>query len=85
MNNDYRSGFRLGTGYWFNSQHTLGIEAGFMMIEGQSTTFSASSDGTQILARPFTDATTNLAQAVLVAFPTLSSGSIAIRASNANL
>ena len=84
MNNEMRSGFRIGTGYWFDPQQSLGIEGGFSMLESQSTLFGAASNGSPILARPFTDATTGLPQAQLVAFPGSSSGAIDVRVSSGN-
>ncbi len=84
VNGDGRSGFRLGAAYWFNPEHSLGIEVGFLMMENRAALFSnASTDGT-ILARPFFDANTALPQAVLVAFPGSSNGSIDIRAASGN-
>jgi hypothetical protein len=85
VNDDVRSGGRFGLGYWFNPEHTLGIEAGTMVLESQATIYSASSTGTPILARPFFDASTNQQNSLLVAFPGSSSGSIDIRAASGNL
>ena len=85
VNEDMRSGGRVGLGYWFNADHTHGIEAGTMVLESQATIFTASSTGTPILARPFFDASTNQQNSLLVAFPNSSTGSIAIRASSGNL
>jgi hypothetical protein len=85
VNEDERSGGRFGLGYWFNAEHTHGIEAGTMVLESQATIFTASSTGTPILARPFFNASTNQQDSLLVAFPGSSSGSIAIRAASGNL
>ena len=63
------SGLRLGAGWWFSDDRTLGLEAGFMALQSQTSGFAATSNGSQILARPYTDATTSLNQAVLLAFP----------------
>lgn len=84
VHDDARSGFRIDSGYWLNRDATLAVAAGFMMLESQSTIFQSSSSGTPILARPYTDATTGLPQAVLVAFPNSSSGGIGVRASSGN-
>jgi hypothetical protein len=84
VNDNYRSGFRVEAGYWFDANRTLGVEAGFLMLESQATASTFTSDGTTILARPYIDATTNLPQAVLVAFPGSSSGSVAIQAKSGN-
>jgi hypothetical protein len=85
QNSNVRPGFRLGAGFWFDDHHTIGVEAGFMMLGSEATLFSASSDGSTILARPYFDANTQAPQAVLVAFPGSSSGSIDIRAASGNL
>jgi Putative beta barrel porin-7 (BBP7) len=85
IDSDLRAGFRIGAGIWFNKEQSLGIEGGFLMTSSQAATFSArSTDGT-ILARPFTDANSNTAQAVLIAFPGSSSGSIDIRANSGSV
>jgi hypothetical protein len=85
VNEDVRSGGRFGIGYWFNPEHTHGIEAGTMVLESQATIFSASSTGTPILARPFFNASTNQQDSLLVAFPGSSTGRIDIRAASGNL
>ena len=81
LESDARSGVRVNIGTWLGSERILGVEAGFMMIESQAALFSATSDAVPILARPFTDATNTTQQAVLVAFPGNSTGSLAVRSS----
>jgi hypothetical protein len=76
VNDDYRSGGRIGIGYWFTPERTFSIEAGGMILESQATLFSAASNGTPILARPFFDVSTSTLNSVVVAFPGTSSGSI---------
>jgi hypothetical protein len=83
-NNDVRSGMRFNTGYWFNPQQSLGIEAGFMIAESQAGIFSAASTDGTILARPFFSTNIQSQQSVLVAFPGSSNGTIDIRASSGN-
>jgi hypothetical protein len=83
-NDDIRSGLRFGAGYWLGEDRKLGIEAGFFMLESQSSLFSASSSTVPILARPFTDATTFSQQAVLVAYPGLTTGAIGAQVSSGN-
>ena len=80
-----RSGFRLGAGLWLDQGQTFGVEASFMMMESQAALFSTMSNSSLILARPFTDSITGLPQAVLVAFPGASRGSIDVRAASGNL
>jgi hypothetical protein len=83
-NDNIRSGVRLGAGYWFGDEGRLGVEAGFSMLESQASLFSASSNTYPILARPFTDATNFSQQAVLVAFPGLTTGTIGAQVSSGN-
>lgn len=73
---------QLTIGGWFNAEHTLGFEAGGSMLESQASIFSASSNGSTILARPYVDNTTGNPASVLIAFPGtgLSSGSGSIEA-----
>lgn len=85
VDEDLRAGFRIGTGIWFNKEQTLGIEAGFLMTSSEAAIFSANSNNGVILARPYVDANTNTSQAVVVAYPGSSSGSINIRANSGNL
>ena len=54
-----------------------------MLLSSHSTSFSANSADGTILARPFVDSATLLPQAVLVAFPGSSNGTIDIRAQSA--
>jgi hypothetical protein len=82
LNQDARSGFHLGGGYWFNDDHCFGIEAGGMILESQATLFDAASNGDPILARPFQNATTGQAMSTLIAFPGSSSGTIDARAAS---
>jgi hypothetical protein len=80
VSEDARNGFRIGAGSWLDADRTLGVEAGFSLLESNATVFGAASDGTAILARPFFSALDNSSQSNLVAFPGSSSGSIVVRA-----
>jgi hypothetical protein len=79
------SGARFTVGGWFDHEESLGLEANFLIVEGQSTHFEAASDGSQILARPFFDAQTNLLAADLIAFPGVVAGAVAVQASSSGL
>jgi hypothetical protein len=78
VNDHWRSGMRLSAGYWFDSLRSTGMEAQFFILGRQSTDFTASSGGSPILAQPFFNAFTGLPDASLIAFPGLTSGSVAI-------
>ena len=67
---------RLDFGTWFGPEKTFGAAAGFFITESKGGTFVATSDGTTIIARPFTDATNGTPTSVLVAFPGTSAGSV---------
>ena len=79
QNDDLRPGFRLNAGWWFGGDSNLGLEAGFMFVSGQSSSFAGGSDVFPILARPYIDANDGTPQAILVAFPGASTGSLDIR------
>ena len=72
-------GFRLGGGFIYDQYHEAGVEAGFMFLSSNSSSFffdSAVHDF--ILARPYIDATTDDQASVLVGFPGLSTGTIGV-------
>ncbi len=80
-----RSGFRLAAGTWIDQGQIFGVEAGFLLLETKASNFGASSPGSPILARPFTDATTGQPAALRVAFPGELSGSIIADATTTGL
>ncbi len=85
VNDNYRSGFRFETGYFFTPEQCFGIEAGTMMIESQAAGFIGTSATNPILGRPYVDVSTTLPAAVLVSFPGLTSGDLTVRAESGNL
>jgi hypothetical protein len=48
-----RSGYRFTFGYWWDDQHSLGIEAGFFAFPRRTRQEIVSSDTFPVLARPF--------------------------------
>ncbi len=78
VNDGWRAGGRITAGYWFDPSRSRGLEGSFFGLGDVSTGFAADSAATPIIARPFLDATSNLQNAALVAFPRLDAGSIAI-------
>ncbi len=50
---DARGGARIHAGWWFDEEHTLGVDGGFFGLGQQSARFSAASLGTPALFRPF--------------------------------
>ncbi|MBY0513933.1 MAG: BBP7 family outer membrane beta-barrel protein, partial [Gemmataceae bacterium] len=69
VNNDFRSGFRLNAGVWLNDRHTWGLEGDFFFLGQSRDSFTGSTLDNPILARPFFNAATGLADAQLVSFP----------------
>lgn len=94
VNEDSVSGFRFETGYLWDREYGQGIEAGFSFLGSQSTDFSFTQDdvASGILARPFryvrtatpADPKNNTNQAIVIAHPDQSDGSIGIRAETGN-
>src|SRR5262249_49303995 len=73
-----RSGGRFMLGYWFGDEHCLGLEAGGFSLGTRTTSFTASSNGTPILARPFVDAVTGPQTLELVAGPNVLAGTVSV-------
>jgi hypothetical protein len=84
MDGELRSGVRIGTGYWFGGDSPFGVEGDLTVLESQASVFSASSAQFPILARPFINAANGTQQAILVAFPGASTGSISARIASGN-
>jgi hypothetical protein len=78
VNDGWRSGARFSGGYWFDSARTIGVQASAFGLADARTSFTATSDGTTILARPFLDVTTNAQNAWIIGFPGLSTGNLTI-------
>ena len=77
QNSGLLPGFRFGAGYIYDQEYGLGVEAGFMFLSSNSSSFSFdSADHNGILARPFTDATSSTPASVLIGFTGLSTGTI---------
>jgi hypothetical protein len=74
-----RVGGRFMAGYWLNECQTIGIEAGYFFLGSHSDTFSATSPGAPVIARPFFNTATGLEDSELVAFPGLLAGTLNAR------
>ena len=78
------SGGRFTVGFWLNDCQTKGVELSYFFLGSRSNDFTAGSSGAPgslILARPFFDSSTGLADSELIAFPGLASGSVQVRSS----
>jgi hypothetical protein len=84
QNDDTRLGVRLRGGATLVPETGLNLEGGVMIWASQASLFSASSDGSTILARPYTQQG-GVPQSILVAFPGVSSGNITGKITSGNL
>jgi len=83
--NSYRGGVGFALGIEPFPDYHAGLELGFSMLSGNEKGFVEASDSSRILGRPFTIAGTGQGQAILVAFPGLSSGSFNVSSNSGNL
>lgn len=65
---DSRAGWRLQFGFWLDRCHTMGLGADYLELDRETESFSATSTGNPILARPFFNTTTGSEDSELVAF-----------------
>jgi hypothetical protein len=66
---DRFNGLRFTLGYWLTESPLLGIEGEFFFLERDSTHFKATSNGSELLAFPYTSATTGLPASAIIAGP----------------
>jgi hypothetical protein len=79
------SGMRFTAGFWLNQCQTFGVEGSFFSLGSRSnnfTTGSTGAPGSQVLARPFFDVSTGMANAELIAFPGLASGTVGVQSTS---
>lgn len=85
IHNKWRSGGRFALGYWFDDQHSFGLEADYFFLAKTSKRYTVSSDGavgSPFLAVPFFDVTTNLESSVALALPGSYSGTATLKDTN---
>lgn len=78
VNDGGSPGLRVIGDFWFDPSRTYGVQIGYTFLDQQVASFSASSNGNPILARPFLNAVTGLQDASLLAYPAVATGSIDI-------
>ncbi|KAA5540495.1 BBP7 family outer membrane beta-barrel protein [Roseiconus nitratireducens] len=78
LNDGSASGFLLGSGFWISPERRFGVETEYFWLEDMNDGFSASSDGSPILARPFFDIVAGQQTAQLLAYPGLVSGNVRV-------
>jgi hypothetical protein len=76
--NAVRSGGRFTLGFWFDNDHTFGLESTTFFLGERSIVFRADSPGAPILARPFFNVLTGLEASELVAFPGVLAGNVTV-------
>ncbi len=74
---DNFKGGRIRGGHWFKRHPNWGVGAEYLQLARESQSFSATSDGNPILARPFFNTQTDTEDAQLVAYPGVISGTVA--------
>lgn len=79
-----RGGFRLRSGFWFDPCGINGIDSEYFILGKASESLHVDSDGTPIIARPFTNFSTGtgVPDSQLIAFPGLNTGSLDIKATS---
>ena len=80
-NDGMRTGGKFSGGYWLENAPEIAIEADFFFLQNLSQSYNAISDGSTILARPFTNALNNEPSAVRIAYPGDVAGSISAQVS----
>ncbi len=76
LNNEFRSGERFTVDYWFDPDHCTAIEASYLGLGEHTDSFSASSQGTPILARPYYNVISASQESELIAYPGVATGSV---------
>lgn len=71
------NGARLRSGWWFRTGRAA-IESEFFGFESSTENYSASSDGSRILARPYYDIANGQEAAHLIAYPNLVTGDVSV-------
>lgn len=80
VNNDFRSGFYVRAGMWFDDCQTRGIQGNFFFLEDNDDGRTAGGNGLPVVSRPFTNGLTGAQDVELVSFPNVLSGTVSARA-----
>lgn len=78
VNDEVRSGGRFTFGFWTDDCRKTAVEFDYFAIDDGAESFSASSTGSPILARPFFNMLTARESAELVAFPNVITGNVTV-------
>jgi len=83
IDTDGRNGGRVSLGYWLDSEHRLGLDAGLILLGfNDGTHFSAASSGSPLLARPFVNVLTGANDSLLIAAPGIVTGAVSVASGN---
>jgi len=82
---EIQAGGRATLGIWLDPDHNVAAGGRFFGLGGNSTRFTAASDGSDILARPFFNAFLNTGDALLIGFPNLVAGGISATSQTKNI
>ncbi len=77
-NSDFRSGFYLNAGLWFNECQTFGIEGNFFYLGQSNQTARFDTNNAAVLTRPFFNTQTGLQDTQLVSFPNVLDGNVTV-------
>lgn len=77
-----RLGMRYSVGWWLNAEQTWAVQGDFLSLGEACAPYSAASDGSLILARPYRNTLTGVQASSLVAFPAQQSGQLDIQATS---
>lgn len=80
LNNEGRTAGRVGLGMWLNPGCGTRIESSYLFANEMTTSFTAISPETAVIARPFLNSTTGLQDANLLAVPNQLTGSFTMLA-----
>jgi Putative beta barrel porin-7 (BBP7) len=83
--NKMQGGARLTLGLWLDDEHDLALGARLFGLGGDTSRFAQSSTGDPILAVPFFNTVLQAQDSLLVAYPGLSTGSVAAHLSTNNI
>lgn len=78
-----RNGGRFTLGYFLDDADRFSLEAGYLFLGTRVLSYTRSSAGNPVLARPFFDVVNNRQDASLTAFPGLITGTVNIQSSTA--
>ncbi len=81
-NGDARHQYRFQFGYWLGDCRRWAIQADWLDLGQSNANFSASSEGSPILTRPFYDVLRQLEAVEIIAYPGVAEGQVDARVSN---